>query len=83
MKDPVIDPPLMLQVGAGVPAKSSAGADVKVHEKSCPGKPTPLTVTLLFGGASVGDRKMVGAVAEETVKLAEALSPSDPFTVTT
>lgn len=58
------------------------GVEVNVQAKSSPGKPTPLTVTVLPGGASEGDTKTVAVTAETTVKLAEALSPRDPFTVT-
>jgi hypothetical protein len=81
VKDAVILPELMLQVGAGLPANNVPDAD-SMQLKSWPGKPTPETVTLVFCGPSEGEKNMAGATGDVTVKVAEALSPSDPFTVT-
>ena len=82
LNEAVILPELMLQVGAGDPAKRVAEA-VIVQVGSRLGKPVPVTVMLVPTGPSDGLRKIAGPEGGgATVKVAEAKSPKVPFTVT-
>lgn len=73
---------LMTQAGAGVPANRVAEADMMQFESRL-GKPVPVTVTLVPGGPSEGERNIAGpTTGGATVKVAEAESPKVPLTVT-
>jgi hypothetical protein len=83
LKEPVIFPEPILQVGEGEDDINGVGAEDRTQLESREGKPVPVTVIVMPTGPSEGERKIAGpTTGGATVKTAEAVSPKVPVTVT-